>query len=100
MRIRTGILAAGLLFSTPVFAQNYNGFVTQPSYDYSTSNMAWSYDAAGSSRSATQVLAQLRARCSSDNHYDQYYCRRGMKVLNKAYAEYKLRKAAESTFAE
>jgi hypothetical protein len=100
MRIKTGILAAGLLFSTPVFAQTYNGFVTQPSYDYSTSTMAWSYDSSGSSRSATQVLTQLRARCSSDNHYDQYYCRRGMKVLNKAYAEYKLRKAAESTFAD
>jgi hypothetical protein len=100
MRIKTGILAAGLLFSTPVLAQTYNGFVTQPNYDYSTSTMAWSYYPGGSRPNATQVLAQLRARCSSDNHYDQYYCRRGMKVLNKAYAEYKLRKAAETTIAD
>jgi hypothetical protein len=46
------------------------------------------------------MLAKLRALCSRDHHYDQYYCARGMKVQNKAYVEYKLRKAAETTFAE
>lgn len=98
MRLRMGILVTGLLLSSPVYAQSYNGFVMQPEYNFSSSDMAWSYG--GVRQSADTVLAQLRARCSSDTAYDQYYCRRGMKVLSKAYAEYKLRKAAEAVSAE
>lgn len=100
MRFKYAILAAGLMFSAPVFAQNYNGFPQERSYDFSSSNMFWAYDPNGGSRSAAYVLAQLRAACRSDHHYDQYYCRRGMKVLNKAYAEYKLRMAAKNSVAQ
>lgn len=99
MRLKTGILAAGLLFSSPVFAQPSYGIVTQPHYDFSTSTMAWSYYPGSNRPSAAVVLAQLRERCSSNNHYDRYYCKRGMKVLNKAYAEYKLRMAAQDSVA-
>lgn len=98
MRLKMGILVTGLLLSAPASAQSYNGFVMQPEYNFSSSDMSWSYG--GVRQSAETVLAQLRARCSSDRQYDQYYCRRGMKVLNKAYAEYKLRKAAEAIAAE
>lgn len=98
MRLKMGILVTGLLLSAPVSAQNYNGFVMQPEYNFSSSDMSWSYG--GVRQSAETVLAQLRARCDSDRQYDQYYCRRGMKILNKAYAEYKLRKAAKATAAE
>lgn len=98
MQFKVGLVIAGLLLSTPVSAQTYNGFVTQPTYDFSNTTMSWSY---GPSRqNAAQVLAQLRALCSSKHHYDQYYCARGMKVLNKAYAEYKLRMAAKAAAVE
>jgi uncharacterized protein (DUF2164 family) len=63
-------------------------------------NLGWLYGHEGLERSAKVVLAKLPALCSSNHHYDQYYYARGMKVLNKAYVEYKLRKAAETTFAE
>lgn len=98
MKLKIGIAVAGLLLSSPVVAQSYNGFVSQPTYDFSASNMAWAYG--GDQRQdAAQVLAQLRALCSSTSHYDQYYCARGMKVLKKAYAEYKLRNASDARVA-
>ncbi len=94
MQFKIGLVIAGLLISTPVSAQTYNGFVTQPTYDFSSTTMSWAY---GPSRqNADQVLARLRALCSSKHHYDQYYCARGMKVLKKAYAEYKLRMATNA----
>lgn len=97
MHVKLGIVAAGLLFATPVFSQNYNGFVPEPAYNFESTTMSWAYGPNGSRSSATQVLAQLRARCSSDHHYDQYFCARGMKVLRKAHAEYKLRMAAKNS---
>lgn len=95
MKLKIGIAITGMLLSSPSFAQSYNGFVSQPTYDFSASNMTWAYG--GDQRQdASQVLAQLRALCSSTNHYDQYYCARGMKVLKKAYAEYKLRNTSDA----
>lgn len=95
MRMKIVVLTLGLILSAPANAQTYNGFVAEPSYDFSSSAMNWAY---GPDRdyNATRVLAKLRALCSSDRRNDQYYCARGMKVLKKAYAEYKLRAANAS----
>ena len=99
MRVKIFLLAAGALLSSPTYAQSYNGFVTQPEYDFSSSIMSWAYGP-NPATSATKVLARLRYLCGSTKRYDQYYCARGMKVLNKAYAEYKLRMAAKASTAE
>lgn len=99
MRIKAFLLVAGALLSSPTYAQSYNGFVTQPEYDFSSSTMSWAYGA-DPSYSAARVLARLRDLCASSKRYDQYYCARGMKVLNKAYAEYKLRMAAKAAAVE
>ena len=99
MRGKIFLLAAGALLSSPTYGQSYNGFATQPEYDFSTSNMSWAYGA-DPSYSAARVLARLRDLCGSTKRYDQYYCKRGMKVLNKAYAEYKLRMAAKAAAVE
>jgi hypothetical protein len=50
-------------------------------------NLGWVFGPEGRERSAKVVSAQLRTLCSSDHHYHQYYCARGMKVVNKAYAD-------------
>ncbi len=100
MRIKLCLLTAGLVLSSTASAQTHNGFNTLPEYNLSTSDMSWAYGPDRKERSAAVVLARLRSLCSSTHHYEQYYCARGMKLLNKAYAELKLRKAAESTFTE
>lgn len=95
MRTKITLIAASLVISSPALAQDYNGFVTLPQYDYSSSDMGWAY---GPNRTydAAKVVARLRELCGSNNHYDQYYCARGMKVLKKAYIEYQTRQAAKS----
>lgn len=95
MKLKIGIVIAGILLSSPAFAQTYNGFVTQPTYDFTNTTMSWA-NGTGQRQNAAQVLAQLRALCNSTHHYDQYYCARGMKVLKKAYAEYKLRNMSDA----
>jgi hypothetical protein len=100
MGIKVGILVVGLLISSPAFSQSYNGFNTLPEYNFASSDMNWAYGPDRQDRNGAVVLARLRALCSSDSHYDQYYCARGMKVLNKAYSEYKIRKAASAVIAE
>lgn len=99
MRTKITLIAASLVISSPALAQDYNGFVTLPQYDYSSSDMGWAY-APDRKYSAATVLARLRELCGSNNHYDQYYCARGMKVLKKAYVEYQTRKAAQSAIAQ
>lgn len=99
MRTKIALIAASLVFSAPALAQDYNGFVTGPQYNYSSSDMSWAYSN-DRKYSATTVLARLRELCGSNNHYDQYYCARGMKVLKKAYVEYQTRKAAQAAIAQ
>ena len=99
MHIKFGILCAGLMLSSPAYAQSYNGFVAEPSYDYSSTSMSWA-TALDRNDSPARVLAQLRAMCSSNKRYDQYYCARGIKVLKKAYVEYKLRLEARAAAAQ
>lgn len=100
MRVVATLLISLSLVASPAFAtaDSFNSINREMSMG--GDNLGWVYGPEGRERSAKVVLAKLRALCSSDHHYDQYYCARGMKVLNKAYVEYKLRKAAESTFAE
>lgn len=50
--------------------------------------------------SATQVLAKLRAVCSSRNTTDKRACSRGMAVLKGAHSEMVTRRAAQSAVAD
>ena len=100
MLLKSVIVAVGIMFALPAWAQTYNGFVQQPEYDFTSSNMSWSFYDTTPNTNATKVLQQLRARCESNRRDDQLVCRRGLKLLNQAYAEYKFRKSAESTVAE
>lgn len=88
------------LFAGPAFATANSFNSVNREISIGGDNLRWVYGSEGRERPAKVVLAKMRALCSSDHQYDQYYCARGMKVLNKAYVEYKLRKAAETTFAE
>jgi hypothetical protein len=99
MRIKFFVLVTGLLLSSPTNAQTYNGFVAEPSYDFSNTTMSWAYGM-DQSYSAAKVLARLRELCGSSRNHDQYYCARGMKVLKKAHAEYQLRLAARAAAAQ
>ena len=64
MKLKIGIVIAGMMLSPPAFAQTYNGFVTQPTYDFSSSNMSWAYGS-DQRQNAAQVLAQLRTLCNN-----------------------------------
>lgn len=99
MRTQYVVLVAGLLLSSPTYAQTYNGFVPEPSYDFSNTTMSWA-NGTNQSYNAAKVLAWLRELCGSDRRHDQYYCARGMKVLKKAHAEYQLRLAARAAAAQ
>ena len=100
MRVVAPLLISLSLIAAPALAtaDSFNSINRETSMG--GDNLGWVYGPEGRERSGKVVLAKLRALCSSDHHYDQYYCARGMKVLNKAYSEYKLRKVAETTFAE
>jgi hypothetical protein len=92
MHIKFGFLCAALLLSTPAHSQVYNQFapntILYPSVvgDFGPS---FKYD-------AESVVARLRAVCSSRDPLDKTSCARGMRILKKAYAEYKLRVATRS----
>jgi hypothetical protein len=92
---RTAVLLISMsIVTSPALASadSFNSMNHEPSTGVDT--MSWMYGPNQKERSATAVLAKLRALCASDHHYDQYFCARGMKVLNKAYTEYKLLQAA------
>jgi hypothetical protein len=100
MRIALTFAALSLTLAAPSFASadSFNSL----NWEVSTgsNDLGWMYGPNDRESSAKVVLAKLRALCGSDHHYDQYYCARGMKVLNKAYAEYKLRMAAQNSVAQ
>jgi hypothetical protein len=100
MRVIAAVLISLSVVASPAFASadSFNSMNREMSTG--GDSLGWVYGPEGRERNAKVVLAKLRALCSSNHHYDQYFCALGMKVLNKAYAEYKIRKAAETTFAE
>lgn len=101
MRIAIPLAVISMLAATPAFASaDHFNALNRETLSTGINDMGWLYGSGSEERNAAKVLAKLRTLCSSDNHYDQYYCARGMKVLNKAYAEFKLRKAAEAAIAD
>jgi hypothetical protein len=92
MHIKFGFLCAALVLSTPAHSQVYSQFAPDASlYPAAVGDFGHSfkYDAAS-------VAARLRAVCSSRDPFDKTSCARGMRILKKAYAEYKLRAATRS----
>ena len=93
MHIKFGFLCAALVLSTPAHSQVYNQFAPNASLyaaDVRDFGTPFKYD-------AESVAARLRAVCSSRDPFDKTSCARGMRILKKAYAEYKLRGATESS---
>ncbi len=94
------IMVAGGMMPSTAFAQSFGNAPAVPQYNFDSSyNLSWTVNYERN-QGATAVLATLRKLCSSESSRDQYYCARGMKVLNKAYAEYQLRKVAGAIIAD